>query len=197
MSTGFHPQTDGQTERTNQSLNQYLQIHTSYLQDNWVSLLPMAEFAINNSVQVSTGVTPFYANAAYNPSGIDGGATAPTDNTNELASYMNSLSNFLTENLQLAAEDMKRFADCNRNPAPQYKQGDKVLISTKNIKTMRPKAKWADKWIGPYEIIKEAYTNSDAYVLKLPTYVRILTEYNHLKCRYKLTVMLKTKSKQF
>ena len=173
MSTGFHPQTDGQTERTNQALNQYLRIYTSYLQDNWVSLLPMAEFSINNSVQVSTGLTPFFANAAYNPSGIEGGRTAPTDDANELASFMDDLSKFLTENLTLATEDMKRFADRNRNPAPKYTKGDKVLISTKNIKTMRPKAKWSDKWIGPYTIIKEAYTNSDAYVLELPSTVKM------------------------
>ncbi|RYE18912.1 MAG: hypothetical protein EOP45_13410, partial [Sphingobacteriaceae bacterium] len=43
MSTGFHPQTDGQTERVNQYVNQYLRIYTTYLQDNWIPLLPLAD----------------------------------------------------------------------------------------------------------------------------------------------------------
>jgi hypothetical protein len=133
----------------------------------------MAEFAINNSVQVSTGVTPFFANAAYNPKGIDGTATGITDDPSLLSDHMNDLSSFLTENLQKAADDMKRFADRDRSPAPEYKPGDMVLLSTKNISTARPKAKWSDKWIGPYKVIKEAYKHSDAYVLKLPKTVKM------------------------
>jgi hypothetical protein len=47
------------------------------------------------------------------------------------------------------------------------------MLSTKNISTTQPKVKWAGKWAGPYEIIKEAHLNSDAYVLKLPTMLKI------------------------
>ena len=49
MSTAFHPQTDGQTERLNQTIEAYLRSFISYEQDDWVSLQPMAEFAYNNS----------------------------------------------------------------------------------------------------------------------------------------------------
>lgn len=173
LSTGYHPQTDGQTERVNQSLNQYLRIYTSYLQDNWVSLLPLAEFSYNNSEHSSTGFTPFYANAAYNPRGVIGDATGVSDKPNELATYMSEISEFLQGNLKLAAERMKHFADRDRAPAPKYSAGDKVLLSTKNVTSMRPKAKWDDKWIGPFKVIKEAYPDSDAYVLELPPYVKI------------------------
>ncbi|PRP72850.1 hypothetical protein PROFUN_17121, partial [Planoprotostelium fungivorum] len=62
MSTAYHPQSDGQTERVNSVLNQYLQVYCSYLQDHWVPLLATAEFAYNNSVHTSTRVTPFFAN---------------------------------------------------------------------------------------------------------------------------------------
>jgi hypothetical protein len=48
-STAFHPQSDGQTERVNQILEQYLQIFCDYQQDNWSDLLPLAEFAYNNA----------------------------------------------------------------------------------------------------------------------------------------------------
>src|SRR5207302_5728796 len=59
MSTAFYPQTDGQTERTNQVLEQVLRNYTTYEQDNWDELLPFAEFAYNNSANTSTGFSPF------------------------------------------------------------------------------------------------------------------------------------------
>ena len=59
LSTSFHPQTDGQTERQNQTMEQYLRAFATYEQDNWVDLLPLAEFAYNNSVNTTTGLTPF------------------------------------------------------------------------------------------------------------------------------------------
>jgi transposase InsO family protein len=66
-STAYHPQTDGQTERVNQELESYLRSYISFLQDDWVDYLPMAEFARNNSVNSTTKVTPFFANHGYHP----------------------------------------------------------------------------------------------------------------------------------
>jgi transposase InsO family protein len=75
MSTSFHPQTDGQTQRINQTIEAYLRSFINYEMDNWVELLPMAEFAYNNSITQATGMSPFYANygrhpASTNPAGI-------------------------------------------------------------------------------------------------------------------------------
>ncbi|PNH26348.1 hypothetical protein BJF96_g10337 [Verticillium dahliae] len=67
LSTAFHPQTDGQTERTNQTLEQYLRCYINYQQDDWVTLLPIAQFAYNSSPSESTKESPFYANYGYNP----------------------------------------------------------------------------------------------------------------------------------
>ena len=67
LSTAYHSQTDGQTERVNQSLEQYIQIYCEYDQDNWYDLLPLAEFTYNNSPHRSTGVTPFFTNKGYHP----------------------------------------------------------------------------------------------------------------------------------
>src|SRR4051812_32142072 len=61
MSTAFHPQTDGQSETLNKILEQYLRIFCTYHQDDWVDLLPFAEFSYNNSINASTKMTPFYA----------------------------------------------------------------------------------------------------------------------------------------
>jgi IS30 family transposase len=57
FTSGYHPEGDGQTERVNQTLEQYLRIFCNYQQDNWASLLPLAEFAYNNAPNESTGVS--------------------------------------------------------------------------------------------------------------------------------------------
>ena len=67
LSTAFHPQTDGQTERQNQILEQYLRCYINYRQDDWVKWIPLAEFTHNNAEHSSTGVSPFYALYGYNP----------------------------------------------------------------------------------------------------------------------------------
>src|SRR5688500_15525072 len=67
LSTAYHPQTDGQTERTNQTMETYLRLYSNQQQNNWVTLLPMAQLAYNNKLSEPTGVTPFYANHGKHP----------------------------------------------------------------------------------------------------------------------------------
>ena len=64
---GYHPEGDGQTKHTNQTLEQYIQVYCNYQQDNWFGLLPLAEFTYNNAPSVTTTVTLFYANKGYHP----------------------------------------------------------------------------------------------------------------------------------
>ena len=65
FSTAFHPQTDGQTEKFNAVMEQYLRSYVNYLQDDWVERLPLAEFVANNQVSETTGISPFFANYGY------------------------------------------------------------------------------------------------------------------------------------
>jgi len=67
MLTAFHPQMDGQTERLNQTIEVYLGVFIGQEQNDWVSLLPMAEFAYNNSVTTGNGITSFFANYGFHP----------------------------------------------------------------------------------------------------------------------------------
>jgi len=62
---GYHPEGDGQTEHTNQTLEQYLHVYCNYQQDNWSELLSLMEFAYNNTPSATTGVSPFFANKGY------------------------------------------------------------------------------------------------------------------------------------
>ena len=67
FSTAYHPQTDGQTERTNRTLKQMLSIFCCYKQNDWDKYLAHAEFAYNNSQQTSTKKTPFFLNHGQHP----------------------------------------------------------------------------------------------------------------------------------
>jgi hypothetical protein len=68
MSTGFDTQTDGETERMNTGMEQYLRVIVNHQQDAWVRWLPLAEFTSNNGISGSTNCTPFFAVLGMNPS---------------------------------------------------------------------------------------------------------------------------------
>ncbi len=67
LSSAFHLETNGQTERTNQTLEQYLRCTVSYQQDNWLALLSQAKFTYNNTAHASTGISLFFANYGFHP----------------------------------------------------------------------------------------------------------------------------------
>jgi len=67
FTSGYHLEANGQAERTNQTLKQYLYIYCNYQQDNWLELLLLAEFAYNNAPSATTGVSLFFANKGYHP----------------------------------------------------------------------------------------------------------------------------------
>jgi len=65
FTSGYHPKDNGQTECMNQTLKQYLHVYCNYQQDNWSELLPLTEFAYNNTLSATTSVSPFFANKGY------------------------------------------------------------------------------------------------------------------------------------
>ena len=67
LSTPYHPETDGQTERMNAILEQYLRAYINYLQDDWEAWLHMAEYATNNQASETTGMLPFFATYGQDP----------------------------------------------------------------------------------------------------------------------------------
>jgi len=67
LSTAFHPQTDGQTERVNAVVEQHLHAYVMYLQDDWANFLFLAEFAGNNQVSDTTTMSPFFTNFGFHP----------------------------------------------------------------------------------------------------------------------------------
>ncbi|KAH0605690.1 uncharacterized protein H6S33_004912 [Morchella sextelata] len=175
FSTAFHPQTDGQTERINAIMEQYLRSYVSYQQDDWVRWLPMAEFATNNHVSETTKVSPFYANSGRNPritfGPLEHGQTTAEDQANRIAREMKDVVDFLREEIFRAQRIQGESANRNRTPAPRYHLGDKVFLSTCHILTKRPSKKFDWKRIGPYNV--KRIVNPYAYELELPRSMKI------------------------
>jgi hypothetical protein len=155
MSTAFHPQTDGQTERLNQTIEAYLRSFVNHEQNDWVSLLPMAEFAYNNSVTTATGISPFYANYGFRPSATFPGATSPLNPASTVyAHWMSAVHEEAVRALVKAQERMRRYTDPHRKETPEYQVGDLVMLNGRNIHTRRPCRKLDHKNHGPFQIEK-------------------------------------------
>ena len=173
LSTAFHPQTDGQTERVNQSLEQYLRIFASYKQDDWSSLLPQASFVHNNSVNASTKQTPFYSNFGYHPkwvSEISGNSSLDYPLSYSVASDILELHRQCRENIAQANLEYSKAYNANRIEPPSFEAGDEVLLSLEHVKTARPSKKLEARFSGPFKIVSKV--GSHAYRLELPPSMR-------------------------
>ena len=169
LSTAYHPQTDGLSERTNQEVEQALRTTISFHQDDWVTWLPIIEFALNNRYHSGLKTTPFYANYGYHPQiGSLPRITSPIESVEDFVDHIHEVQKNTKESLEKAAEDMKKFYDRHRNKTPEFEVGQKVLLDNSNLALNRPSRKLAEKYSGPFEIIEKIGTH--AYRLKLPDY---------------------------
>src|SRR5947207_11302307 len=175
-STAYHPQSDGQTERMNQTLEQYLRIYCSYHQDDWSQLLPLAEFVYNNSKNVSTGASPFYANYGYHPRAnlkvqLSTGVGNPA--AEDLANRLRNVHKSLRSQLEAAQKTYKKKFDRHTKITPTFKPGDQVWLIRKNIKSTRPSQKFDTKRLGPFKILEVVGEAKAACKLDLPHQMRI------------------------
>jgi hypothetical protein len=173
FSTALHPQTDGQTERVNQVLEQYLRMFLNYQQDNWSQMLDKAEFTYNNAEHASTKMTPFYANYGYHPLDHSGPQTAMANPTAQShLEELKRIQQLLVQNITKAQENYSKFynrkvkSHLSLADEPFFKVGDKVWLSARDITTSRPSAKLDHKFLGPFRITEKI---SDlVYRLDLP-----------------------------
>ncbi|MBW0509332.1 hypothetical protein O181_049047 [Austropuccinia psidii MF-1] len=165
LSTAFHPETDGQTERVNEILEQYLWIYVSYHQDYWYTWLSLAELSYNNAEHSSTKQSPFFTIYGRNPSfySINISQDSPVEN---LSTQLQSVQKVVKEELGSEVRRFKKYTDRNSTVPPDFQPGDKVWPSSKNINTTRPTKKLSKRFLGPFEVIKKI--GSHVYNLKLP-----------------------------
>jgi hypothetical protein len=151
---GYHPEGDGQTERLNQTLEQYLHIFCNYQQDNWSLLLPLGEFTYNNAPSASTGTSPFFANKGYHPNiTVHPERKLASQCAHEFVVDLDELHMELHSQLSAAQKCYQGPMDRRWTPAPNFKVGEQAFIKAENIHTTRPSKKLSEKSLGPFDII--------------------------------------------
>ena len=175
LSTAFHPQTDGQTEHMNQELEQYLRMFIDHQQEQWPEWLGTAEFAYNNKVHTGTKVSSFQANSGQNPRmGFEVRKKGRFEKAEKFIERMKEVQGKAKVALAKAQEDMKRYTDKHRLEAVEYKVGDLVLLSTKDLKWQmvgRRSEKLTEWFVGPYRVKKIILAN--AVELNLSSTIKI------------------------
>jgi hypothetical protein len=174
LSTAYHPQTDGATERMNQEIEKMIRIWATYTQENWLALLPIIIGAINNREASSTGLSPFFFMHGYHNEPIqlveertiqdrpkkDGEALAES-----FLQRLHTATEWAQAAIAMTQEKQQQQANKTRTAAPQYRKGDWVFLNLRNVKTTRPSKKL--DWLhGKYEVIKQV--NSHSYQLDVP-----------------------------
>jgi hypothetical protein len=177
LSTAYHPQTDGQTERLNAIVEQYLRAFVNFQQDDWVVLLPAAQLAYNTTPTETTKVTPFFANFGFEPD-LRQGPEVAVPRAAVKAERMHAVHGMLREELEFVRNRMKKFYDKGRLEGPRLERGDMVYLISRNLRTKRPSRKLDFKKIGPFEIDKKVSDNN--FRLKVPATMRLRTNVFHI-----------------
>jgi len=175
LSMAFHPQTDGQTKRVNQELEQYLRMFIDHRQEQWPEWLGTAEFAYNNKAHLSTRTSPFKANYGQDPRmGFERRKKGKYTGAEKFIKKMKEIQEEAKAVLGKAQADMKKYANRKRLDVEGYKVGDLVMLSTKDLKYQmveRRTEKLTERFISPYKIKEIVLSNT--VKLELPSTVRI------------------------
>jgi len=195
MSTAYHPESDGQTERVNRVLEDMLRHYVSPDQTNWADLLCMAEFAYNSAWHESIQTTPFFLTYGYHPSTPLKRVLPSLDHTNgsvlalavldksrtqrrkafatmqrvpavgKFTQHMQDALQRAKRALQSAQARMSSYADKGRSPV-KISVGDMILLSSKNIQFRSGVSrKLMPRWLGPFKVIQQV--NPVAFKLEL------------------------------
>jgi len=175
LSTVFHPQTDRQMERVNQELEQYLRMFIDHRQEQWPDWLGTAEFAYNNKMHSSTKTLPFKANYRQNPRmEFEMRRKGKYEGAEKFVTKIKEIQKEAKAVLGKVQEEMKKYADKKRVEVNEYKVGDLVMLSTKDLKyqiVRRRTEKLTERFVGPYRIKK--IISSNVVELELPSIVKI------------------------
>lgn len=140
LSTAFHPQTDGSTERMNQEILAYLRAFVTYAQKDWPQLLPMAMLALNNRNSSVTGLSPFFLTHGYHLEPIqqvknEKGAPPPARRAEDFVERLFEAQEYAQAAMAFAQQRMEEQANKSRHPAVELREEDKVWLNLKNVKT--------------------------------------------------------------
>jgi Chromo (CHRromatin Organisation MOdifier) domain len=179
ISTAYHPQTDGQSERTNQSLEQYLRLVCANDQKAWARWLPMAQYVKNSWPSSTTKKTPFELLLGYTPTIYQPTRTSLVPGVTDRLQTIKEHRQSTLEALQAAQNRMAK--ETKYKP---FKENDKVWLEGTHLKLPYETMKLAPRRYGPFKVT--AKISNVAYQLKLPDnwkihnvfHASLLTPYN-------------------
>jgi hypothetical protein len=177
MSTAYHPQTDGQTERANRTLEEMLRAYVNWRQTDWDVHLSTMEMAYNSAKQISTNFSPHYLNYGQEmrlplDEAIQSARVCTNPEAAERIQRLHADLERTKANILKAQQRQSHYADQHRRDVT-FKVGDRVLLSTEHLKMMgdRRTPKFTFKFIGPFTIKRVVGPN--AYELDLPERMEI------------------------
>jgi hypothetical protein len=177
MSSSFHPETDGASERTNKSVIQSIRFHIERNQKGWVASLPRVHFALMNTINASTGFSPFQLRLGRSPRIVPPVIVPPSSAAElkaaELIQQHELLIMEAQDNLLLAKINQAGQANKHRGEEIIYCVGDKVMLSTRNHRKelkagdLTRATKFLARWIGPFSVTR-AHPDTSTYTLDMP-----------------------------
>ncbi|KAF8753958.1 hypothetical protein RHS01_06573 [Rhizoctonia solani] len=165
---GVPPQSNGQTERVNPSIEHFLRAYSGVNQRDWTKWLPMAKFAYNNAVHSSTGKTPFKALYGWEPTLTPSNVPTDVPEANELAQTMEAR----WKEVESALRQSKQRMTAREDGSPiEFEIGEEAWLDARNInlKTLSPKL--TEQRLGPFKVIEKI--SDRAYRLELPPTMQI------------------------
>ncbi|KAG7667409.1 hypothetical protein KSW81_001140 [Nannochloris sp. 'desiccata'] len=163
----YHPQSDGQAERHNRTIQDMLRAYVNpSTRDDWDEHLVALEFAYNNSVNRATGFSPFFMLYGQNPN-TPASLLRATVSLSAVDDFLARITETLTQsrtNLAKNQEQMQNQVN-KRRRFVRYEVGERVLVDASRL-YQAPRGKLTHKWVGPFKVAE--VLNDNAYVLHLP-----------------------------
>jgi hypothetical protein len=174
MSTSFHPQTDGASERAIRSVAQILRAMVRPDQTDWAEKIPMVEFAINSAISSSSGFAPFELNYGYTPSIAPGFVPEPGTMPGVKHFVARAIRNLADAHDAIIESRVRHTHNANRHRRDNdtFAVGDLVYVSSADLSLPKGRAtKLLPKYIGPFKVL-DAHISTSSYKIELPAQLR-------------------------